>query len=161
MYMAEEDKNAVLQYVKTGFTEIEENLINGELITQMTSFGIRSRKIFTLFINNELIEPFASYYEMCQNERNRTKEELDLNSFFGQKSLQKTAASIGDAELEEEVDYLNSKGITTVEDYRNSLTTTNRRLESIHMKNILLIYEGLTFLAFFKKEAKQAILIKQ
>lgn len=159
--MTKEDKNTVLQYVKTSFTKVEENLINGELITQMTSFGIRSRKIFTLFINNELIEPFASYYEMCQNERNRTKEELDLNSFFGQKSLQETASSIGDAELEEEVDYLNSKGITTVEDYRNSLITTNRRLESIHMKNVLLIYEGLTFLAFSKKEEKQAILIKQ
>ena len=103
----------------------------------------------------------VSYYEMCQNERSRTKEELDLNHFFGQKSLQETASSIGDTKLEEEVDYLNSKGITTVEDYRNSLTTTNRRLESIHMKNILLIYVGLTFLAFSKKEAKQAILIKQ
>ena len=160
MYMAEEDKNAVLQYVKTDFTEIEENLINGELITQMTSFGIRSRKIFTLFINNELIEPFASYYEMCQHERDSSKEELDLNSFFGQKSLQETIGTIGETELEEEVDYLNSKGIKTVEEYINSLTVTNRRLENIHMKNTLLIYEGLTSLAFSKKEDKKAILIK-
>ena len=158
--MTEEDKNAVLQYVKTGFTEIEENLINGELIIQVTSFGIRSRKIFTLFINNELIEPFASYYEMCQNERNRLKEELDLNSFFGQKSLQETIGAIGETELEEEVDYLNSKGIRTVEEYINSLTVTNRRLESVHMKNTLLIYEGLTSLALSKKEDKKAILIK-
>lgn len=54
--MTKEDKDTILQYVKTPFIKVEENLINGELITQMTSFGIESRKIFTIFINNELIE---------------------------------------------------------------------------------------------------------
>ena len=85
--MKKEDEEAVLQYIKTGFTNVEENLVNDQEVTQMTSFGIRSRKTFTLFINNELIEPFSSYYELCQKEVNEAGEVLDFNHFFGQKTL--------------------------------------------------------------------------
>ena len=161
MNMKKEDEEAVLQYIKTGFTNVEENLVNDQEVTQMTSFGIRSRKIFTLFINNELIEPFSSYYELCQKEVNEAGEVLDFNHFFGQKTLQETVGAIGESELEEEVGYLNNKGITTVQEYVDLLTSINRRLESAHMKNTLLIYESLTSLAFSKKEEKKAILIKK
>ena len=48
-----------------------------------------------------------------------------------------------------------------MQEYVDLLTSINRRLESAHMKNTLLIYESLTFLALSKKEEKKTILIKK
>lgn len=158
--MKKEDKKIVLQYIKSSSNVIEEILIDGKVITQVISFGLKSRKRFSLFIGDELLEPFASYYEMCQNENKNSKEPLGLNSYFGKKSLQELIDVMGDTELKESVDYLNSLGLKTVEEYIYSPIVKNIRIDNIHLTNNLLIYEGLTALAFSPKKDEYKILKK-
>lgn len=140
VFLKKEDKDRLISYINipTAF-EMSEKQTDDGFQTIATSLGITERKSFILFQNNELLEPFSSYYRFLLTQSKKLSEKKVLDDIFLNQDISFLPITL---EQKQEMIQQNIKTVQNLWDYIKDRNSESKK----HIFHLLLIYEGLTSL---------------